>query len=152
MRTGTIGAMIPHDTASTPAWLLGWLLGWLAGPVLGIGNGAVRELVYKDRLGDLQAHQVSTATLIAALGLYMAVLDRRWPIPKQRTAWAIGGVWTALTAFFEIGFGRLIDGSSWPELLEQYDLPHGRIWVLVLVWTAVGPATVRELRIHRAGR
>jgi hypothetical protein len=86
---------------------------------------------------------------IALLGLYMAALDRRWPIPIRRTAWAIGGVWTALTALFGVGLGRFVARNSWAEILEQYDLPHGRVWVLVPLWTAVGPAAVRELRTRR---
>jgi hypothetical protein len=139
-----------RDTGPARIWAP-WIIGWLGGPVLGIANGVVREAVYKGRLCNLPAHQLSTATLIALLGLYMAALDRRWPIPTRQTAWAIGGVWTALTALFEVGLGRLVAGNSWPEILEQYDVAHGRIWVLVLVWTTVGPVAVRELRTRRAG-
>jgi hypothetical protein len=139
-----IGTMGHRDVGSARTWL--------GGPVLGIANGVAREATYKDRLGDLPAHQASTATLIALLGLYMAALDRRWPIPTRQTAWAIGGVWTALTALFEVALGRLVARNSWLEILEQYDLPHGRVWVLALLWTAVGPASVREVRTRRAGR
>lgn len=33
-----------------------WLIAWLGGSVCGIVNGTIRELVYKDRVGDLPAH------------------------------------------------------------------------------------------------
>jgi hypothetical protein len=147
MKSSRIGATGHRDAR----WARAWVIGWLGGPVLGIANGTIREAVYRDRLGELPAHQVSTATLIALLGLYMAALERRWPIPSRRTAWAIGGTWTVLTALFEVGLGRLVTGDSWSKILKQYDLPHGRVWVLVLVWMAVGPAAIRELRTQRSG-
>ena len=40
------------------------------------------------------------------------MLDRRWPIPTRRTAFAIGGWWLALTALFEFGFGHYVAGKS----------------------------------------
>jgi hypothetical protein len=109
--------------------------------VLGIVKGVGRELVYKDEVGDLTAHQISAATLIALLALYFWLLERRWPIPTLRAALAIGATWTALTAAFDFGFGHYVDGKSWSELAADYNLAAGRVWVLVLLWIAIGPAT-----------
>jgi hypothetical protein len=128
------------------------MVGWVGGAVLGVVNGAVRQLVYEERVGHLAAHYIATAVLIALFGAYMGILDRRWPIPTRRTAFAIGGAWLALTTLFEFGFGHYIAGAPWSALLEQYDISRGNAWVLVLVWTAVGPAIVRELRSRRASR
>ena len=48
--------------------LLGrWIAAWLGATALGVANAGVRELVYADRVGKLAAHQISTATLLAAL-------------------------------------------------------------------------------------
>jgi hypothetical protein len=47
---------------------------------------------------------------------------------------------------FELGFGHWVDGESWAELAEQYDLASGHVWLLVLVWLGLGPAAVRALR------
>ena len=47
-----------------------WLLAWLGAPVLAIINGAVRELAYKDQVGDSTANQISVAPLIALLALF----------------------------------------------------------------------------------
>ena len=73
---------------------------------LGIANGVARDLLYKDRVGDLAAHQISTGTLIAALAGYSRALERRWPIPTTRSAQTIGGIWLSLTVLFEFIFGH----------------------------------------------
>jgi hypothetical protein len=106
--------------------------------------------VYKERVGELTADQISTGTLIALLALYFWALDRRWPIPTIRGAFTIGAAWVALTVLFEFGFGHYVDGKSWSDLLENYNLASGQIWILVLAWIAAGPALVRALRARRA--
>lgn len=126
-----------------------WLFAWLGGPVIGIANGVARELLYADRLGDGAAHQVSTASAVALFALYFAFLDRRWPLPTLRTALAVGAAWLALTVAFEFGFGHYVDGKTWAELLADYDLAAGRLWPLLLLWLAVGPAFVRAVRLRR---
>jgi hypothetical protein len=127
--------------------LLGkWTAAWLGATALGFSNAAVRELVYADRVGELAAHQISTATLLAVLAYYIRLVDQRWPVPTTLSALAIGGVWAALTVLFEFGLGHYILGSPWSDLLANYNLAHGRIWVLVPLWMGFGPATLHRLR------
>jgi hypothetical protein len=47
-----------------------WLIAWVGAPVLAIINGAIRELVYKEQVGESTADQISVAPLIALLALY----------------------------------------------------------------------------------
>ena len=122
-----------------------WTLAWLGGPVLGIANGVTRDLVYKQRAGDLAAHQISTATGIALFAVYFWLLQRRWPIPTRQTAIEIGGTWLVLTILFELGFGHYVGGKSWSELLRDWNLAEGRVWPLVLIWISIGPALTRRL-------
>lgn len=122
-----------------------WTIAWLGGALLGIGNGAVRELAYKDRVGERTAQQLSAVSLAGLLAGYFAFLQRRRPIPTRRDAGAIGGTWLMLTVAFEFGFGRYVDRKPWDELLKDYDLRRGRVWPLVLAWIAAGPAVTREL-------
>jgi len=128
-----------------------WMTAWLGGPLLGIANATVRELGYRDRVGELAAHQISTATGIALFGGYFWALERRWPLPTTRTALAVGGGWTALTIAFEFGFGRGVAHTSWDELLADYDVRKGRLWPLVLAWIALGPALLRAAH-ERCGK
>jgi hypothetical protein len=89
-----------------------WIIGWFGGAALGVAKGTVRQLAYEERAGHLAAHYIATAALIALLGSYIAMLDRRWPIPTRRAGLAIGGSWLGLTMLFELGLGRYIVGAS----------------------------------------
>ena len=123
-----------------------WIVAWLGGPLIGIANGTLRELGYKDRVGERTAHQISTVTALALFAVYFERLDRRWPLPTARDALRVGALWLVLTVAFEFGFGRGVAHSSWEELLADYDVRRGRLWPLVLVWIALGPAIVRARR------
>ena len=135
--------------AARSAWRP-WTIAWLGGSILGIVNGAIRELVYKDSVGDLSAHYLSTAILIVLLGLYFLWLENRWPISSLKTALQIGLTWAVMTASFDFGFGHYIDGKSWAELAKDYDVTAGRVWILILAWIVIGPALAR--RMHRGVR
>jgi hypothetical protein len=139
---------LPTRVAARPAShpVRAWLVAWLGGPVIGIANGVARELVYKDRVGQLTAHQISTVTGIGLFALYFWALEGRWPLPSRRAALGVGATWAALTVAFEFGFGHYLDGKTWAELTADYDLRTGRLWPLLLAWLALGPLAVRELR------
>ena len=113
--------------------------------MLGIVNGVIRELVYKDRVGETTANQLSAGSLIALLGLYFWALQRRWPLASRRHALEIGAAWAALTVVFEFAFGHWVDRKSWSELAENYDITDGNLWLAVLAWIAAGPAAVRAV-------
>jgi hypothetical protein len=123
---------------------------WLGGPVIGIANGTAREKLYKDRVGDLTAHQISTATALALFSAYFWELERRRPIPTRATAAQIGATWGVLTIAFEFGFGHYVAGESWEDLLADYNLTRGRLWGLIPLWMIVGPATIRALAASTA--
>ena len=120
-----------------------WLVAWLGGPLIGIANGTLREHGYKDRVGELTAHQLSTASALGLFTGYFELLARLRPLTSTREALQVGAVWLALTIAFEFGFGRGVAHTSWEELLADYDLRRGRLWPLVLVWIALGPAVLR---------
>jgi hypothetical protein len=122
-----------------------WLLAWVGASVLGVANGATRELTYADAVGDKAAHVISTASLLALLGGYVCLLQRRWPLGSRREALSVGAAWGALTVVFEFGFGHWVDGDSWSELLENYDVTAGRVWVVVPAAMVVGPELARRL-------
>jgi hypothetical protein len=122
---------------------------WLGLPVLGIANGALRDATYKQATGELAAHQLSTATLLALMAGYLWVLEGRRPIRTSREALAIGGSWALLTILFEFGFGHYVTRDSWAALLGAYNLAEGRVWAAVPVWTGVGPELIRRLNSRR---
>ena len=126
-----------------------WTLAWLGACGLAFGNAIVRQTIYEGHIGDLRAHQVSTATLLGLIAVYVWMLHRRWPIGTNQAALAVGAIWATLTLAFEFGFGHWVVGESWGELLEAYNLADGRVWVLVPIWTMIAPATMRALQQPR---
>ncbi len=61
-------------------------------------------------------------------------------------AWAIGLLWVGLTLSFEFLAGHYLFKKSWAELLTDYDLTRGRIWVVVLVVALFAPLWSMRLR------
>jgi hypothetical protein len=102
----------------------------------------MRQATYAKRLGEMPAHQVSTATAIAA---YFAWLERHSPIRNRAEALQIGRAWLMLTVAFETHLRPPGGELSWKELLADYNLVAGRTWALVLAWLALGPEVVRSL-------
>jgi hypothetical protein len=52
----------------------------------------------------------------------------------------------ALTLAFEFLAGHYLFGNPWSRLLEDYDVFRGRIWILVLITTAVAPRLCARMR------
>ena len=112
---------------------------WFAFPFVGILNGALREATYKNLVGDLPAHQISTATGILFLGIIFYFIFKRWKIESAKHAILIGIIWLGLTILFEFGFGHYIMGNPWQKLLYDYNLTEGRVWSLFLFWVLIAP-------------
>lgn len=123
-----------------------WIQAWPGGALIGVGNGIAREATYGKVLGERAAHQVSTATAIAAFAAYFELLQRRYPLASAQEARLTGLAWLGLTVAFEFGFGRLVAKHSWQQLLDDYNVTAGRTWPLVLAWLALGPGVVRARR------
>lgn len=116
-----------------------YLAAWIPMVLLAVGNGALREAWLTPRLGELHGRQVSTLLLIALFAVYVWIIVRIWPIESGRQAAAIGLAWLGLTLGFELAVGRFVSGLSWREIVAEYDLAAGRLWLLVPVWVAVAP-------------
>jgi hypothetical protein len=109
-------------------------------------NGAMREAWLIPAIGDVGGRAVSTLSLCVLIVL-VTYLTIRWIHPRSvREAWLIGGVWVASTLAFEFLGGHFLFGTPWHELLEDYDVPRGRIWVLVLFITLCAPRVCARLR------
>jgi hypothetical protein len=123
-----------------------YLAAWFVMLLASIVNGTVRDFVYGPYVSELAAHQLSTVTSVLLLGAIMWVFVRRYPPSGERQAVAIGLFWMSLTVAFEFLFFHYVGGHSWSALLANYDIVAGRVWVLVLLWLAVGPYLFFRLR------
>ena len=63
----------------------------------------------------------------------------RWHLTTARRAWLVGAVWLVRTVAFGTFLWRAIEGQPWPEVFDDYDVLAGRIWIVVPLWTLVGP-------------
>jgi len=121
---------------------------WFALLLVAVANGAFREALLIPRFASQAGHVVSTLMLCAGI-LIVTYLAVPWIRPDSlRGTIAIGLAWLILTLAFEFGFGRA-RGKPWAELLADYDVLEGRIWVLVLVTTAVAPYLAARARSVR---
>lgn len=129
--------------------LLRYGLAWFGMMLLAILNGGLRDTLYAPVIGELAAHQLSTALLVIVFAGYFWLASAFWRIATARQAWTIGLMWLVMTLLFEIGLGRWVLGHAWSRVLHDYDLMAGRVWVLVPLWTLVGPRLCFHLRKER---
>ena len=112
---------------------------WLILLILAVLNGGLRDTQLSPRLGDTVGRGISTL-LLCGLIVLATWLTIGWIRPGgSREALAVGALWVALTLAFEFGVGHYGFGKPWPELLADYDLSRGRIWIAVLVVTLLAP-------------
>ena len=116
-----------------------YLVAWLLMLLVSIANGAVRDFTYGKHMDELTAHQLSSVSGILVLALVIRGFVRRYPPLSSREAISIGLLWMALTVAFEFLFFHYVGGHSWSELLANYNVLRGRVWVVVLAWVAIAP-------------
>ncbi len=116
-----------------------YVFAWLPMVVIAIANGALRQAWYGKRLRELRAHQISTASGLLLLGVYIWVIIHLWPPESAKQALVVGLIWLVLTVAFEFLFGHYVARHSWNRLLGDYNVLAGRLWLFVLVWVALAP-------------
>lgn len=114
--------------------------------LVSIANGAVRDFTYGKHMNELKAHQLSTISSVLLLGVVIWGFVRLFPPASRQEAVSIGILWMALTVAFEFIFFHFVGGHSWTELLANYNVLQGRVWVVVLVWVAIAPYVFYRLR------
>jgi len=113
---------------------------WFLLLVLAFAGAALREGLLAPRIGGGAAHVVGTLVVVALFVVAIA-LTVPWiePTLSPGPLLRLGLGWTAMTIVFEFGFGHFVMGHSWRRLLHDYNLFAGRIWILVLLTTLLGP-------------
>lgn len=119
---------------------------WFVMLIVASANGALRQAVLIPAVGDVAGRAISTVMLAALIAL-LAWLTIAWIAPRSSSdAWLIGALWVALTLAFEFLAGHYLFGTPWPLLVEDYNVLRGRIWILVLVVTALAPRVCAHAR------
>ena len=141
--SGMKGAHMATDRRSV---MSRYALLWLGLLFIGILNGAVRERIYKDALGELFAHQLSSFIMVFLISGYVWILEGRWKLSSSYEALAIGLIWLVQTMMFEFLFGHYVMGHPWDKLFADYNVFEGRFWSIVVFWVAVAPLIVYKVR------
>ncbi len=123
-----------------------YILAWFPLIFIAIANGLFREKFLASCLNELQAHQMSTASMILLFGVYVWILFKIWSPISANQAIFIGIIWLFLTVIFEFLFGHYVAGHSWAKLLNDYNVLQGRVWVLVLIWIFIAPYIVYQMQ------
>jgi len=127
--------------------LLVWTLAlWVLLVGCAILNGLFRQRVLVPRLGESVGRALSSITLsMVILLVAYAFLITTGMENSSMDLWLMGIIWLILTLCFEFGFGHFVTKRSWNTLLEDYNILKGRIWILVLVVTLLGPYLIGSL-------
>ncbi len=123
-----------------------YFIAWFPMIILAIVNGFFREKVLVEKLNELQAHQMSTISMILLFGIYVWILFKIWPAESSKQALFIGLLWLMLTVIFEFLFGHYVMGHTWDKLLHDYNILEGRVWILILVWITISPYVINQLK------
>lgn len=128
--------------------LLKSFLIWLLFIPLAIVNGMLRDLLIAPTLGDTLGHAISSVSLsLLILGLTVLLVKQ---LGVETTPWLliVGAFWLVLTVLFEFTFFVQVMGHPLDELLGEYDLFRGRLWLLVLVTTLFAPLVASRIRLR----
>jgi hypothetical protein len=116
------------------------LMTWALVALCAVANGAFRAFALQPVFGETVARMISCFMLITILLLISHYSLNRTELKfSDGELLVIGTIWLALTLLFEFGWGHFIMGRSWEELLVDYDILKGRLWVLVLMFTLLSP-------------
>ena len=113
---------------------------WFVLAVLAIINGSIREFGLKKFIGEPLAHHISVITGIGIIFIATLIFFKIFrSLFKLKDAVLIGVSWLILTVAFEFVFGHFVRGLSIQELLKQYDIFGGELWILMLIAIALSP-------------
>lgn len=122
------------------------LLYWFLLMLLAILNGTVRIKLIIPFTGLTTGLAISTL-LLCALILGASWVGIRWlGTADAKQVWSIGLLWLVMTLSFEFGAGHFLFKKPWSELLVDYNIAQGRIWVLVPIVTTLAPWWMAKAR------
>lgn len=125
---------------------LKYFLAWMPLVFLGIGNAAIRQVVYAGYVSELAAHQISTLTLIIMYAVYAWVVFSFLRLYSPGQAIGVGLMWMVLTVVFEFGVGHYVLGDPWGDLLHAYNIVQGRVWGLFILWVGLAPYVIYRIK------
>lgn len=117
------------------------MLGFVA-----LGVRSLRRTVLVRRYGLIGSHQLSTITLSALIfaAAYVFLRIGSFGAGTLELA-ALGSIWATLSFSSELLVSRYVLHHPWRRSLADYDLRHGRIWILVVIAALIAPLLAARL-------
>lgn len=104
-----------------------------------------RETVLIERVGEYTGHILSTAMLVGAIIVVVALYFGNTSIDyTQAELLAVGAGWPVLSVGFEFLVGYL-EGTPPSETIAQYNVLAGQVWIVVPLTLLFGPLLVTWL-------
>src|SRR5215213_9675308 len=108
-------------------------------------HGTARVIFLEPVVGDFQARQIAVFTGILIILAISYFFVRFLRAKNNLHLFAVGLLWLALTAAFEISLGRLLN-ISWERILSDYDMTHGGLMSIGLLFLLFAPIIAANLR------
>lgn len=143
-RTGTGSA---RDRKGRAMIVLASLSAWILILVLAILNGIFREALLLPNLGRPASFLISGILLSSLIFIVAVLLARRLHLISTLRCLFTGLLWLSLTLIFEFGFGGLMQGKTWAQMMEACTFRDGNLWPMVLLTTLFAP--LLAARMHR---
>lgn len=109
--------------------------------------GAVRDLLLRQYITELHAHQIGTLTGCGVVFVIIVYAVRSLELTDTQ-ALEMGMFWLALALAFEFGFFHYVAGKPWNELLADYNVKQGRLLLLLWLVTLIGPYLAVKLIVR----
>jgi hypothetical protein len=126
-----------------------YVLAWIPMLVIAVANGALRQTIFAKVMSERHAHQLSTLIGSVFMGLFIWLIMHIWPPSSGHQALLVGLIWLGLTVAFEFFMGLVLQHLPLAQVLDQYNLFAGRVWILFLIWITLAPWLF--LRFRNAG-
>ncbi len=107
--------------------------------VIAVANGALRQLTFAKVMSEPRAHQLSSLIGAMFMGLFIWFIVHIWPPSSGHKALLVGVIWLVLTVAFEFFMGLVLEHRPLAQVLDQYNLFAGRVWILFLSWITLAP-------------
>ena len=102
-------------------------------------HGLWRAKVLATWIGDAAARDVSVFTGSFVILLITFACIGWIPARSARTLVLVGFTWVVLTIAYELALGRFAFHRSWGEIMSDFDLPHGRLLPVGLLFLMFSP-------------
>ena len=119
---------------------------WLVMVMLAIVNGFFRDAVLAVNIGEALVLPISGISLCI---LIFGTVFLTFPlVGKNRNSvyFAVGLQWVLMTLLFEVIFGHYVQGKSWLEVSQVFNLLEGNLFVVVLFVTLISPYLVAKIK------